>query len=91
MRDINSLTTSFNNEKALSVNHRMICEPQCTEEVPQHAICILDAKYEKADLQLVIDTNCPHLSLPDQNKLLDLLMKYKDLFDGTLGDLNTEL
>ena len=38
----------------------------------------------------VVDTNCPHLSLPDQNKLLDLFTKYEDLFDGTLGDWNTE-
>ena len=53
-------------------------------------IHILDAKYEKADLQSVVDTNCPHLSLPDQNKLLKLLAKYEDLFDGTLGDRNTE-
>ena len=44
----------------------------------------------KPDLQSVVDTNCPHLSLPDQNKLLDLLTKYELLFDGTLGDWNTE-
>ena len=68
----------------------MVHEPQSTEEATQHAIHILDAKYEKADLQSVVDTNCPYLSLPDQNKLLDLLTKYEDLFDGTLSDWNTE-
>ncbi len=68
----------------------MVHEPRSTEEATQHAIHILDAKYKKADLQSVVDTNCPHLSLPDQNKLLDLLTKYEDLFDGTLGDWNTE-
>eukprot|EP00804_Cyclotella_cryptica_P029200 CCRYP_005341-RC/>CCRYP_005341-RC protein AED:0.41 eAED:0.42 QI:0/0/0/1/0/0/3/0/475 len=68
----------------------MIHEPHSTEEATQHAVHILDAKYEKADLQSVVDNNCPHLSLQDQNKLLELLRKYKDLFDGTLGDWNTE-
>ncbi len=52
--------------------------------------CILDAKYEKADLQSVVSANCTHLSLPDQNKLLELLTEYEELFDGTLGDWNTE-
>eukprot|EP00804_Cyclotella_cryptica_P007671 CCRYP_015255-RA/>CCRYP_015255-RA protein AED:0.41 eAED:0.49 QI:0/0/0/1/0/0/2/0/541 len=68
----------------------MIHEPRSTEEATQHVVHILDAKYEKADLQSVVDNNCPHLSLQDQNKLLELLRKYDDLFDGTLGDWNTE-
>ena len=57
-----------------------------------HSACynILDAKYKKADLLSVVDTNCPHLSLPDQNKLLHLLTKYEDLFDSIQGDWNTE-
>jgi hypothetical protein len=66
----------------------MIQEPHSTEEATQRAVHILDAKYEKADDQSVVDNNCPHLSLQDQNKLLELLRKYKDLFDGTLGDWN---
>ncbi len=69
MRDINNLSTSSKIEKAWSVNHSMVHEPKSTEEVTKRAIHILDAKYEKADLQTVVDTNCPHLSLPDQNKL----------------------
>ncbi len=51
----------------------MIHELQSTEEATQCAICILDANYEKADLQSDVDTSCPHLSLPNQNKLLDAL------------------
>ncbi len=47
-------------------------------------------KYEKADLHAVVNTNYLHLSLPDQNKLLDLFTKYEDLFEGTLGDWNTQ-
>ena len=51
---------------------------------------ILDANYEKADLQSVVRDNCKHLALHKQNKLLDLLTEYEDLFDGTLGDWKTE-
>ncbi len=90
MRDITSLSTRSNFEKAWSVNQSMISEPQSTEKSTQHAICIIDAKYGKADLQSVVYTNCPCLSLPDQNKLLDILTKYEDLFDGTQGDWNNE-
>ncbi len=46
----------------------------------------MDAKYEKADLQAVISTNCAHFSLEHQDKLLDVLTEFEDLFDGTLGD-----
>ena len=51
----------------------------------------MDAKYEKADLNAVIADNCKHLSVPDQEKLLKLLTKFEDLFDGTLGDWETKL
>ena len=90
MRDINKLSNSSKIEKAWSIKHNMVHEPQSTEEATQQAIHILDAKYKKADLQSVVDTNCPLLCLPDQNKLLDLFTKYEDLFDGTLGDWNAE-
>ncbi len=56
----------------------------------QHVVQILDAKYEKADIQSVVSTNCSHLSLQDQNKLLELLTEFEELFDGTLGDERTE-
>ena len=41
----------------------------------------LDTKYDKANLQSVVSTNCTHLSLQDQNKVLD---------DETQGDWNIE-
>ena len=53
-------------------------------------IKILDAKYKKANLSKVVINNCPHLSKSDQQKLLDLLTKFEDLFDGTLGDWDTK-
>ena len=89
MRDINSLTTS-KMEKAWTVNNSMTHEPHSTQEATQQVVHILDAKYEKADLQSVVSANCTHLSLQDQNKLLELLTELEELFDGTLGDWNTE-
>ena len=37
-----------------------------------------------------MEENCSHLGASDQEKLLKLLTEFKDLFDGTLGDWNTE-
>jgi hypothetical protein len=51
---------------------------------------ILDAKYNKADLRLVVRDNCKHLKVDQQKKLLQLLMKYESLFDNTLGDWKTK-
>ena len=51
---------------------------------------ILDATYEKADLPKVIRENCSHLKSSEQAKLLKLLQKYEELFDGTLGDFQTD-
>ncbi len=64
MRDINGLTTS-KMEKAWTVNNSMAQEPHSMQEATQWVVHILDAKYEKADLQSVVSTNCTHLSLHD--------------------------
>ena len=42
---------------------------------------VLDANYEKADLNKVMTQQCQHLKI--------LLNEYKDLIDGTLGTWNT--
>jgi hypothetical protein len=47
---------------------------------------ILDAKYDKADLPTIIRENFSHLTASDREKLLSVLLKFKPLFDGTLGD-----
>ena len=89
MRDINSLTMS-NMDRAWAVNNSTVHELQSTQEAMQGVAHILDAKYEKADLQSVVSANCTHQSLQDQNKLLELLTEFEELFDGTVGDWNTE-
>ncbi len=48
----------------------------------------MDAKYGKADLPAIIRENCSHLKATDREKLLSVLLKFKLLFDGTLGDWN---
>ena len=88
MRDINSLATS-NMDKVWAVNNSMAHKSQSTHEATQQIVHILDAKYEKADLHTIVSTNCTHLSLQDQNKLLELLTELEDLFDGTVGDWYT--
>ena len=50
---------------------------------------ILDVKYAPADLDDIVK-ECTHLTSDEQNQLLQLLIKYEDLFDGTLGSWKTE-
>ena len=51
---------------------------------------ILDAKYEKADLNEVITKQHQrHLTTTEYDRLLQVLKKFEDLFDGTLGTWNT--
>ena len=53
---------------------------------------ILYAKYEKADLNEVMNKQCQkHLTTIERHSLLQLLKKLEDLFDGTLGTWNTTL
>ncbi|KAL3781033.1 hypothetical protein HJC23_007929 [Cyclotella cryptica] len=62
----------------------MANEQQSTQEATQQVSKILDTNYMKADLQAIVSTNCTHLSLQDQNSLLELLTEFEELFDGTL-------
>ena len=50
---------------------------------------ILDAKYEPANLEEIAEQSL-HLSKEEQQQLYQLLIKYKSLFDGTLGTWKNE-
>jgi hypothetical protein len=89
MRNINSLNRT-RTKAAWAHNNTRAQEPQSTEEATQRMVRILDAKYEKADLQAVVRDNCSHLNPIQQGKLLELLTEFEPLFDGTLGDWRTE-
>ncbi len=49
---------------------------------------ILDAKYAKDDLPAIVRDDCKHLNPSERELLLSLLLKFEQLFDGTLGDWN---
>ncbi len=90
MQNINYLHCS-STLQALRLNHSLAMEPQSTQDATKHVTWILDAKYQKTDLQLIVRDNCKHLSADQQKKLLQLRKKYESLFDGTLGGWNTKL
>ena len=50
---------------------------------------VLDAKYEKFDLNKVMTKKCQHLNTKERKRLLNILGKYEELFDGTLVTWNT--
>jgi len=88
MRNINSIACPWI-EKAWAINNSLAQEPASTTEATKQAIQILDANYEKADPQAVEHATGSHLSLHNKSKLLELLKKFEELFDGTLGDCKT--
>jgi hypothetical protein len=90
MQNINYLQDS-STLHPLSLKHSLAIEPQSTQDATKRVTRILDAKYQKADLQSIVRDNCKHLSADQQKKLLQLLTKYESLFDGTLGDWKTKL
>jgi hypothetical protein len=46
---------------ALKLNHSLAMEQQSTHDATKHVKQILDAKYQKADLQSIVRDNCEHL------------------------------
>jgi len=60
-------------------------EAESTAELAKRTTEILDAHYEKANLEQLCKEQS-HLSEAEQGNLLRLLRKYETLFDGTLGE-----
>ena len=90
MRSIDKFPTS--NTKALGFNNSLAKnhEPKSTELAIQRIVEILDAKYEEANLPEIVHNNCSHLTPTKQIQLLEVLIEFEDLFDGTLGDWKPE-
>jgi hypothetical protein len=86
MRNINNLQLKSSILRAFKLNANNAQEPESTCNTSKCIVEILDAKYDKADLPSIVKNNCVHLSMPHQNLLLAVLLKYKELFDGTFGD-----
>jgi hypothetical protein len=64
-----------------------ISESMAVEDTTEWIKKILDAKYQATDLEKVCLSQS-HLKYQQQRKLFDLLNKFSDLFDGTLGKWN---
>jgi hypothetical protein len=75
MQNINYLQGS-STLHVLKLNHSLAMEPHSTQDKIKCVTWILDAKYQKADLQSIVRDNCKHLSANQQKKLLQLLKKY---------------
>ncbi len=89
MQNINYLQGS-STLRALRLSHSLAMEPQSAQDATKRVTQILDAKYQKADLQSIVRDNCKHLSADQQKKLLQLLKKYELLFDEPLGNWITK-
>ena len=61
MRNINYLQGS-SMLRALKLNNSLAMEPQSTQDTTRRATWILDAKYNRADLQSIVKENCKNLS-----------------------------
>jgi hypothetical protein len=86
MRNIVNLQLKPRITRALRENTCFAQEPISTCSATKRMVKILDAKYKKADLPAIIRENCSHLTASDREKLLSVLLKFKPLFNGTLGD-----
>jgi hypothetical protein len=86
MRNIANLQLKPRITRALRENTCFAQEPISTRSATRRMVKILDAKYEKADLTAIIRENCSHLTASEREKLLSVLLKFKPIFDGPLGD-----
>ena len=68
-------------------NFQLATEPRTVQKPSKRVTKILDAHYEKANLVDVVKRHCYQLSTKRRDAILNLLLQYEDLFDGTLGYL----
>jgi hypothetical protein len=86
MRNNNNLQLKTSISRALILNTSFSQEPASKRGATKCVVEILDAKYAKADLPAIGRDNCKHLNPSVRELLLSLLLKFKQLFDGTLGE-----
>ncbi len=91
MRIINHLQLKPSISWALKYNTSFSQEPASTQGATKHVVEILDAKYAKTDLPVIVRDNCKHLNPSERESLLSLLLKFEQLFYGTLGEWNPPL
>ncbi len=89
MRNINNLQLKPSISRVLKLISSFAQEPASTRDTAKHVVEILNAKYDKANFPSIVKNNCAHLSTSHRNLLLVLLLKFEELFDGTLGEWNS--
>ena len=72
MRNIN-LLQGASTLRRLKLKYSLAIEPKSTQDATKRSTWILDAKYNKADLQSIVRNHCKHLRAKHQKKLLQLL------------------
>jgi hypothetical protein len=87
-KNINNLQLKPSINKALKHNTCLAQEPESTRNATKRVVKILEDKYDKADIPGIGRNNCKHLKPPERESLLTLLLKFEQLFDGTLGNWN---
>ncbi len=81
---------TFMDIKAINTQFWELLEPIALREATNCTVEILDAKYEKSDLALIIAPNCTHLSASQQQPVLMLPLEYQDSCDGIVVDWQTQ-
>ena len=77
--------TRLYNRKEFNAFFQLSTELKTVQKATEQVTKILDAHYEKANLADVVKCHCYHLSTKRRKAILNLLLWYEDLFDGTLG------
>ena len=62
-----------------------VCVSEQVRTYTKQLRTVLDAKYEKEDLNKLVKNKCQHLTEEKINKLLKVLQKYEDLLNVMLG------
>ena len=81
--------TKINNRKEFNENFQLATEPRTVQKATEQVTKILDAHYGKANLVDVVKHHYCHLSTKRRQVILNLLLQYEDLFDGTLGTFHS--
>ena len=89
MRDFNRLRQYNFSRKEFRMMIKEVKEPIVTEEATKRMIKILDSNYKKANLRDVVKL-AVHLKEKEREQLYKLLVKYQEIFDGTLGEWETD-
>ena len=64
--------------------YQMDLEDEGLSDLEAYASPILDAKYEKVDIEDLIEEHCSHLNKTQQDQSNKVLLKYDKLFDEVL-------